>query len=136
LPHFLAELLKPIPIVIVVPVLIALADPLKVLFLPPSGTFHPRFWPVTPDGQPPLAFVLDTASFVGVESALIGLICLGSALACLQVCLRSGEIFPRGVITALALTRVIVTVTPLLGVGITQSMAAHAGFVDHHDKVW
>ena len=128
--HFLAELLKPIPIVIAVSVAIALVDPLKALFLPPSGSFQPRFRPVAPDGQPPLAFVLDTASFVGAASVPIGLICLGSALACLR--LRSGEAFPRGAITALALARMVVT--PLIGVGITRWFA-RAGFVDRDDKV-
>ena len=128
--HFLAELLKPIPIVIAASVVIALVNPLKALFLPPSGNFQPRFRPVAPDGQPPLAFVLDTASFVGAASVPIGLISLGSALACLR--LRSGETFPRGAITALALARMVVT--PLIGVGITRWFA-HAGFVDRDDKV-
>jgi hypothetical protein len=128
--HFSAEFLKPIPIVIAVSVVIALVDPLKALFLPPSGNFQPRFRPVAPDGQPPLAFVLDTASFVGAASVPIGLVCLGSALACLR--LRSGETFPRGAITALALARMVVT--PLIGVGITRWFA-RAGFVDCDDKV-
>ena len=128
--HFLAELLKPIPIVIFLSLVIALVDPLKALFLPPSGSFQPRVRPAAPDGQPPLAFVLDTASFVGAASVPIGLICLGSALACLR--LRSGETFPQGAITALALARMVVT--PLLGVGITRWFV-HAGFVDRDDKV-
>ena len=128
--HFLAELLKPIPIVIFISVVIALVDPLKALFLPPSGSFQPRFRPVAPDGQPPLAFVVDTANFIGAASVPIGLICLGSALACLRF--RSGETFPRGAITALALARMVIT--PLFGVGITRWFV-HAGFVDRNDKV-
>ena len=128
--HFLTELLKPIPIVIFLSLVIALVDPLKALFLPPSDSFQPRFRPAAPDGQPPLAFVLDTASFVGAASVPIGLICLGSALACLR--LRSGKTFPQGAITALALARMVVT--PLLGVGITRWFA-RAGFVDRDDKV-
>lgn len=51
-PHFLDELLKPIPIVIVVSILIALTDPLKALFLLPPGTFQQRFRTVAPDGHP------------------------------------------------------------------------------------
>jgi hypothetical protein len=50
-----------------------------------------------------------------------------------RACLRSGETFPRGAITPLALAKMVVT--PLLGVGITRSMAARAGFVDRDDKV-
>jgi len=124
------KLLKPIPIVIAVSVVTALVDPLKALFLPPSGSFQPRVHPVVPDGQPPLAFVLGAADFVSAASVPIGLVCLGSALACL--CLRSGETFPHGAITALALARM--AVTPLLGVGITRWFV-HAGFVDRDDKV-
>jgi auxin efflux carrier family protein len=128
--HFLKELLKPSPIVIVFAIVIALVDPLKALFLPPSSSFKPRFRPVAPDGQPPLAFVLDTATFVGAASVPIGLICLGSALACLRM--RSGEPFPRGAIASLALAKMVVT--PLIGVGITRWFV-HAGFVHRDDKV-
>jgi hypothetical protein len=92
----LTELLKPIPIVIAVSVVTALVDPFKALFLPSSGNFQPRFRPVAPDGQPPLAFVLDTADFVYAASVPIGLICLGSALgrdvpARRDYCARLGE---------------------------------------------
>jgi predicted permease len=128
--HFLKELLKPSPIVIIFAIVIALVDPLKALFLPPSSSFQPRFRPVAPDGQPPLAFVLDTATFVGAACVPIGLICLGSALACLRM--RSGEPFPRGAIASLALAKMVVT--PLIGVGITR-LFAHVGFVHRDDKV-
>ena len=53
--HVLAELLKLILMVITVSVIIALVDPLKAFLLLTSDTFQPRFWPVAPDGQPPLA---------------------------------------------------------------------------------
>ena len=129
--HFLAELLKPIRVVIFISVVIAFVDPLKAVFPPPSGSFQPRFRLVVPDGRLPLAFVVDTANFIGAASFSIGLICLGSALACLR--LRSGETFPRCAIAALALARMVVT--PLLGVGITRWMA-HAGFVDRDDNVF
>jgi auxin efflux carrier family protein len=128
--RFLVELLKPIPIVIVFAVVIALVDPLKALFLPPSADFNPRFRPVAPDGQPPLAFVLDTATFIGAASVPIGLICLGSALAHLPV--GSGKAFPRGAIVALALAKMVVT--PILGVGVTRFFV-HVGFVNRDDKV-
>ncbi len=128
--YILKELLKPIPIVIILAIVIALVDPLKTLFLPPSSSFQPRFRPVAPDGQPPLAFVLDTATFVGAACVPIGLICLGSALACLRM--RSDEPLPWGAIASLALAKMIVT--PLIGVGITRWFA-HVGFVHRDDKV-
>ncbi|KAH9963613.1 auxin efflux carrier [Russula dissimulans] len=127
---FLGELLKPNPIVIVLSIVIALVDPLKALFVPPSPSFQPRFRPTAPDGQPPLAVILDTTTFIGAAGVPIGLMCLGSALATLRV--RSGEAFPRGAIAALALAKMVIT--PVLGVVLTRSFA-RAGFVDREDKV-
>jgi auxin efflux carrier family protein len=128
--RFMGELLKPMPIVVVFSILISLVDPLKALFLPPSPTFHPHFRPIAPDGKPPLAFILDSATFIGGASVPIGLICLGSALAHLRV--GSGTIFPRGAIAALALAKM--AVTPILGVGLTR-LFVHAGFIHRDDKV-
>lgn len=130
LKRFLSELLKPLPIVIVFAIVISLVNPLKALFLPPSANFQPRFRPVAPDGQPPLAFVLDTVTFVGAASVPIGLVCLGSALARLRW--DTGETFPRGAIASLALVRMILT--PILGVAVTRFFV-HVGFVDREDKV-
>ena len=128
--HFLVELLKPNPIVMVLSIIIALVDPLKALFVPPSPNFQPRFRPTAPDGQPPLAVILDTATFIGGASVPLGLVCLGSALATLRV--RSSEAFPRGAIVALALAKMVIT--PVLGVVMTR-LFARAGFVDREDKV-
>ncbi|KAI9452345.1 auxin efflux carrier [Russula earlei] len=128
--HFSAELIKPAPIVIVLSIVIALVNPLKALFVLPSAGFQPRFRPTAPDGQPPLAFVLDTATFVGAAGVPLGLICLGSALALLRV--RSGEPFPRGAIAALTLAKMVVT--PVLGVAITRFFV-RVGFVNRDDKV-
>ena len=125
--RFLAELLKPIPIVILIAIVIALVNPLKALFLPPSINFQPRFRPVAPDGQPPLAFLLDTATFIGAASVPIGLVCVGSALARLRM-----NAFPRGAIVSLTLVRLVIT--PIFGVGVTRFFT-HVGFVDREDKV-
>ncbi|TFK61669.1 hypothetical protein BDN72DRAFT_804828 [Pluteus cervinus] len=66
---------------------IALLPPVKFLFVPPASPSQ-AIWmgktihiPNAPDGQPPLAFVMDTATFVGAASVPLGLVCLGSALA-------------------------------------------------------
>ncbi|KAH9963618.1 hypothetical protein BC827DRAFT_1266388 [Russula dissimulans] len=45
---------------------------------------------------------------------------------------RSGEPFPWGAITALALAKMVIT--PILGVALTR-LFARAGFVDQEDKV-
>ncbi|KAI9437187.1 auxin efflux carrier [Lactarius indigo] len=132
LKRFLVELLKPAPVVIVFAIVVALVNPLKALFLPPSANFQPRFRPVAPDGQPPLAFLLDFTTFIGAASVPIGLVCLGSALARLRVGSDAGGAFPRGAIAALALVRMVLT--PILGVAVTRFFT-RAGFVDREDKV-
>jgi auxin efflux carrier family protein len=128
--QFLKQLFKPAPIVIILAIVIALVNPLKALFILPSSNFQPHFRPVAPDGQPPLAFILDMASFAGAAYAPMGLLCLGSAIACLQ--LRSEEPLPTGAIAALALAKMVVT--PLIGVGITRWFA-YLGFIHRDDKV-
>ena len=128
--QFLKQFFKPAPIVIILAIVIALVNPLKALFILPSSNFQPRFRPVAPDGQPPLAFILDMASFAGAAYAPMGLLCLGSAIACLQ--LRSEEPLPTGAIAALALAKMVVT--PLIGVGITRWFA-YLGFIHRDDKV-
>ena len=63
--HFFVELLKPNPnpIVIMVSIVIVLVGRLKLKapFVPPSPSFQLCFRPTAPDGQPPLAFILDSA---------------------------------------------------------------------------
>ncbi|KAN0123126.1 auxin efflux carrier [Russula decolorans] len=128
--HFLRQLLKPCTVVIILSFVISLVDPLKALFIPPSSNFQPHFRPTAPDGQPPLAFIFDTATFIGGACIPLGLICLGSALACLS--LRSGEPFPKCAIASLALGKMVVI--PIIGVAITRGFA-HVGFVHSDDKV-
>ena len=128
--HFLRQLLKPYMVVIILSFVISLVDPLKALFIPPSSNFQPHFRPIAPDGQPPLAFIFDTATFIGEACIPLGLICLGSALACLS--LRSGGPFPIGAIASLALGKTVVI--PIIGVGITRGFV-HAGFVRSDNKV-
>ncbi len=63
--RFLKQLLKPCTVMIVLSFVVALINPLKALFLLPSSNFQPRFRPAAPYGQPPLAFIFDTATIVG-----------------------------------------------------------------------
>ncbi|KAG8221732.1 hypothetical protein J3R82DRAFT_2022 [Butyriboletus roseoflavus] len=63
--------------------LISLVPILKALFVPadvPGVNMPP-----VPDGQPPLAIILNTATFIGNASVPLGLMNLGSALARLEV---------------------------------------------------
>ncbi|KAI0314544.1 auxin efflux carrier [Amylostereum chailletii] len=131
--EFMGELIKPAPLTVVFALPIALVNPLKALFVPPDAQFQPSFHPRAPDGQPPLAFILDTATFAGSASVPLGLICLGSALARLNVGgWENWARMPRGAIAALAIGKMIVT--PVLGVLIVQGLV-HGGLIDAEDKV-
>ena len=127
---FLKELLKPCTVVIVLSFVVSLVDPLKALFIPPSSTFQPDFWPTAPGGQPPLVFIFNTTTFIGGACIPLGLICLGSALAGLSF--RSGGPFPKGAIALLTLGKMVVN--PIIGIAITRAFI-HVGFVNRDDKV-
>jgi auxin efflux carrier family protein len=136
--HRLTEVLKscfiqmcsPPSISIIVSFAISLINPVKALFIHVPGTHIPD----APDGQPPLAFVMDTATFVGAASVPLGLICLGSALARLKVpmTLRGWRAMPVGAISALSVAKIVVN--PVLGVLICQGLT-HVGVIDKNDKV-
>ncbi|KAK0490025.1 auxin efflux carrier [Armillaria luteobubalina] len=57
------------------------------------------YMPSAPDGEPPLAFVIDFAEFMGAASVPLGLICLGSALARLDVPRSQWPHLPLGAIS-------------------------------------
>ncbi|KAJ7816252.1 auxin efflux carrier transmembrane protein [Mycena leptocephala] len=117
---FLRNLLIPASVSIIASFAIALAPPLKALFIPVDGThIHPA-----PDGQPLLAFVMDAASFIGAASVPMGLVCLGSALARLRVPRGSWDRLPVGAILAFSVGKLLVF--PGL---------VHAGVIASEDKV-
>ena len=128
--HSLKQLLKPCTVVIILLFAISLMDPVKVLFILPSLNFQPHFWPTAPGRQPLLAIIYNTATFIGGACIPLGLICLGSALACLS--LRLGGLFPKGTIALLALGRMVVN--PIIGVVIIRGFV-YLGYVNRDDKV-
>ena len=74
------------------------------------------------------------ATFVGAASVPTGLICLGSALARMQVPMNKAslEAMPVGAIGALAIGKVVIS--PILGVLICQGLTS-AGVIDKDDAV-
>jgi hypothetical protein len=127
--QFLKSFFTPPSMAILISFPIALVPDLKALFTPVPGTFIPP----APDGQPPLAFVLDATTFMGAASVPLGLICLGSALARLNLP-KKGEwlSLPLGAIWSLAVARMLVM--PVLGVLICQGLT-NVGIISKDDKV-
>ena len=128
----LRGLLTPCTVGILAALVIALVTPLKALFTPlPPGTHSPI--PNAPDGQPPLAFILDTASFTGGASVPLGLVCLGNALARLKIPRGTEwETVPRGAIIALTLAKMVLM--PVLGVLIVKGLVS-GGIIDGSNKL-
>lgn len=124
----LKSFLTPPSISIFISFPIALIPRLKALFVEVPGTYiHPG-----PDGQPPLAFIMDTCNFIGAASVPLGLICLGSALAQLNVSLNRWKHLPVGAITWLAIGKLLLM--PVLGVLICQGLVK-VGVIAEEDKL-
>jgi predicted permease len=108
--------------------IIALIPELKALFVEVPGThIHPG-----PDGDPPLAFIIDAASFIGAASVPMGLICLGSALARLSIPRGAWSNLPVGSILGLAIGKMIIC--PVLGVLICKGLV-NINIISREDKV-
>lgn len=124
------SLVTPPAMSIIIAFPIALIKPLKALFVPIPNSPIPN----APDGQPPLAFILDTATFIGGASVPLGLICLGSALARLKLPRGSAEwrALPIGAINGLAVGKMLVM--PVLGVLITEGLVS-CGLIGKEERV-
>ncbi|KAK7051074.1 Protein M3 [Paramarasmius palmivorus] len=120
--------LTPASLSILISFPIALIPQLKGLFVETSGSGIPN----APDHQPPLAFIIDFAQFMGAASVPLGLIGLGSALARLHIPRGDWRSLPIGAILSLAIGKMIIL--PIMGVLITQGLV-HAGVIDPEDKV-
>jgi hypothetical protein len=95
---------------LIISIAIAMAPPLKALFVPSNFDI-----PDAPDSQPPLSFVMDIASYIGAASVPLGLLLLGATISRLQV-----KKMPKGFWkTAVAVTVSRLIILPIIGVGLT-----------------
>ncbi|KAG1717831.1 hypothetical protein EDB19DRAFT_1107932 [Suillus lakei] len=125
--NFLCNLVSPVLLSAVVSFIVSRISALKALFIPNvSGTNIPP----APDGQPPLAFIMDTVAFLGAANSPIELIILGSALARMNI--HRGRSLPLGAIGALAVCKQLIM--PVSGILICEGFT-RVGFIDAEDKV-
>lgn len=107
---------------LIVSIAIAMAPPLKALFVP-STLVH---IPTAPDKLPPLSFVIDITSYVGNASVPLGLLLLGATISRLKI-----KSMPEGFWkTALAVTAVRLIILPVFGVGLTTGIHKAGWFGD------
>ena len=81
---FGSNFLMPTTLALVFALPCSLVLPIKALFVPVDGWTGSRM-PNAPDDRPPLAFILETASFVGAVTVPASLILLGASMARLTV---------------------------------------------------
>lgn len=110
---------------------ISVITPLKALFVPLRNASGEPVIPFAPDGAPPLAFILDTATFLGSASVPLALICLGAALAKLKFP-KGIRGLPLGAISALTIGRLVLQ--PIIAVATVEGLV-RAGLINEADKV-
>ncbi|KZT26028.1 auxin efflux carrier [Neolentinus lepideus HHB14362 ss-1] len=118
----LIRILKPVSVIITpvtatlaVSLPIALINSLKALFVPVPGG---PSW-TAPDGRPPLAFVIDTATFLGTMAIPLALILLGASFARLRIP-RPLSRLPLPAMLAVSAAKMFLL--PVIGVLVVQAM--------------
>lgn len=115
------NLISPMSATLIVSIAIAMAPPLKSLFVP--AWFH---IPDAPDNQPPLSFIIDITSYVGNAAVPLGLLLLGATIARLKI-----SSMPKGFWkTALAIVVFRLILLPIIGVAITTGLQAAGWYED------
>ncbi|KIO24794.1 hypothetical protein M407DRAFT_212057 [Tulasnella calospora MUT 4182] len=130
---FLRTLNTPPTITIFISFPVALIPQLKALFVQSNAT--PSLQSIShsaPDGMPPLAFILDTASFIGAASVPLGLVLLGSALARLNVP-KPWTRLPLGAIGWFTVAKLFLM--PILGVAMCAFFTTTVKIINSEDKV-
>lgn len=148
---FVLSLFTPPTIALISGLVIALVTKLKVLFVAVTdGTFHPTA-PVSTlrhfgvggarsadplarlkDGDPPLAIILDTMSFLGAASVPLGLLVLGAALARMRLP-RPISRLPLASIFGLAIAKLVIL--PVIGFLFVHALTFHTSTVPPSNKV-
>ncbi|EGV66601.1 hypothetical protein CANTEDRAFT_117682 [Yamadazyma tenuis ATCC 10573] len=116
----LKNTLAPVSISLILALAVAMAPPLKALFV--SSAFS---IPDAPDGLPPLSFLLDTASYMGQASVPLGLLLLGATISRLDL-----KGMPKGFYkTVLGIVLFRLVLLPMVGVGLVAGLN-RAGWYD------
>lgn len=107
------NLVSPVSATLIVSLAIAMAPPLKALFVKSAFDI-----PNAPDNQPPLSFIMDITSYVGNASVPLGLLLLGATIARLQI-----KTMPKGFWkTAVCIVLARLVLLPIIGVGVTTGL--------------
>lgn len=125
------EFQSPITISVAVALPCALIPPVKALFVAVDG-YTGTIIPNAPDGNPPLGFLLQTASFIGGLTVPCTLILLGASFARLKVP-ADWHTLPLSSMFAMAAIKMILV--PLVGVFLVQRLHSSTSLFPSDDKM-
>lgn len=108
------DLISPSSLALIIGIAIAMAPPLKALFVPVTSPHIPS----APDQQPPLSFIIDITTYLGQASVPLGLLLLGATIARLKV----KNMYPGFWKTATMITLSRLVILPIFGVGLTTGL--------------
>ncbi|WRT69901.1 uncharacterized protein IL334_006892 [Kwoniella shivajii] len=127
--HFIRDLPN-VTKAIVIAIPISTIQPLKSLFATTEGWTGGKM-PNAPDGNPPLHFIIETASFLGAIAVPGALLLLGASFARLKMPKNWKEL-PIGAIIALTTSKMILV--PVFGIFIIQALRDHTTLLPRADK--
>ncbi|KAL7419128.1 Protein M3 [Cryptotrichosporon argae] len=110
---------------------ISVVSPLKALFTPVDGWSGTRI-PYAPDGNPPLYFLLETATFMGQISIPAALVLLGASFARLKMP-NSWRELPLAAIVSVAVAKMVIV--PIFGIFVVQAFRGHTSLFPAADKI-
>ncbi|EMD40328.1 hypothetical protein CERSUDRAFT_91043 [Gelatoporia subvermispora B] len=118
----------PITISLAISIPIAVIQDLKALFVDVSSTGGPDWH--GPDGRPPLAFVMDTATFIGDIAVPLALMILGASFAWLRV---PRPLSRLPIVAIILVTVAKLVVMPVMAIFIVKSMVK-GGLINENAK--
>ncbi|AAW46043.1 hypothetical protein CNBJ0750 [Cryptococcus deneoformans B-3501A] len=125
------EFVMPLTVAIIMGIICSVIPPIKALFVTVDGWSGTRI-PYAPDGNPPLSFITDTATFLGGMTIPAGLILLGASFGRLKMPKKWSDM-PIGAIIAMMAFKMIII--PVFGVFVVQAFRDDTGLYPKDDKM-
>ncbi|ODN79430.1 hypothetical protein L202_03414 [Cryptococcus amylolentus CBS 6039] len=121
----------PLTLSIILGIICSVITPVKALFVDVDN-WSGNGIPYAPDGNPPLSFITDTATFLGGMSIPAGLVLLGASFARLKMPKKWSDL-PIAAIVAMTVFKMILL--PIFGVFVVQAMRDNTTMYPAKDKM-
>ncbi|WWC68162.1 uncharacterized protein I206_102085 [Kwoniella pini CBS 10737] len=128
---WLEPFMTPFMAAIVFGIVCSVVKPIKALLVPVDGWSVSRI-PNAPNDEPPLSFIMDTATFLGGVSIPGGLVLLGASFGRLKLPKKWSDI-PFAAITAMTVFKMVIT--PLIGIFFIEGLRDHTTLYPREDKM-